>query len=709
MNGMGSYQFEWVPFYKEVAREMLNYKQNRKDVLKWIYEKINEQFVSYLHDSDKERLTDIDPFTVMGIFNRGIKNDNRILIAEEFKKFFSVKEHVPKNFYGIPVLFNTMSHFFSFKGNRQKSDIDNLWNLFEQALENGSDLEVIFNKVRKQYGININVTMGLYWISPETFLSFDSKNRIYLYKRYKINIGSKLPNYREYISIVDDIRNKMKKGIIRENSFPELSYNAWMENLDSEDDVKMPEAWRKQVVELWRHKKNIILQGAPGIGKTYEIPELVVRLCDRFSEVINRSSIVAEYEKLVKEGRVVFTTFHQSMDYEDFVEGIKPVIVDDCVNYEIVDGVFKKLCNIAQNQIEYNNVLGIGKNPAVWKVSLVSTYDNPVRTDCLKNGYIRIGWDAYGETIEEDTKYESGGRIVLDAFINRMQLGDIVMSCYSNRVIDAIGIVTGEYYWNASFTQYKRVRSVRWLVKDIREDIYELNNHKAMTLSTVYRLNNISLNDVMGLLEKYKVINRSSISKNEEPFILVIDEINRGNISKIFGELITLLEPDKRMGEESRLEVTLPYSRESFKVPSNVYVIATMNTADRSLGVIDYAIRRRFAFVRMNPHSLEKVEGFNEELFRKVSELFVSNYDECSVDKYFPEPSEHLSDEFRPDDVWIGHSYFIMIDKNGKDITRQRLRYEIIPILYEYLRDGVFRNTKKVEDVIHELNEYVNN
>lgn len=140
--------------------------------------------------------------------------------------------------------------------------------------------------------------------------------------------------------------------------------------------------------------------------------------------------------------------------------------------------------------------VNISDEAIVWKVSLSGTGDNPVRSDCMKNGYIRIGWDGYGENITEETDWSihnGEGKTILNAFINTMKVGDIVMSCYSSRTIDAIGIVTGEYEWHDNFEHYKRVRKVKWLVKGINEDIVKLNDGKTMTLGTVYKLNAITL------------------------------------------------------------------------------------------------------------------------------------------------------------------------------------------------------------------------
>ena len=334
----------------------------------------------------------------------------------------------------------------------------------------------------------------------------------------------------------------------------------------------------------------------------------------------------------------------------------------------------------------------------------MTTYSNPVRTDCLKNNRIRIGWDQYGAEVSEDTNYEYGGRIVLDTFINKMQIGDIVMSCYTNKIVDAIGVITGEYVWDDKLTEYKRTRAVKWLIKGIEEDIYEINKKTTMTLSTVYRLNNISLENVMDILKKYKIVKTDSVIKNEKPYVLIIDEINRGNISKIFGELITLLEADKRLGEKNEIKATLPYSKEEFGIASNLFIIGTMNTAARSLGFMDYAIRRRFAFVELISDELD-VEGFKKDLFKVITELFVKSYEEY-INENKIEPSIYLSNEFRPEDIMIGHSYFIMKDKNGKDITDLRLNYEIIPILKEYLKDGVFKDKIGIEKVIEKLSNY---
>lgn len=466
--------------------------------------------------------------------------------------------------------------------------------------------------------------------------------------------------------------------------------------------------WYDDVVRTWERRKNIVLYGAPGTGKTYDVPELAVRLCDPafMAAEPSREEIVSRYNQLKTEKRIAFTTFHQSLDYEDWIEGLRPVVNENNqVTYEIESGIFKKLCEEAERPVVKDKQVGIADNAVVWKVSLAGTGDNDVRSDCMKNSYIRIGWDGYGPVISDETDwsvYNGEGKQILDAYINKMKIGDIIMSCYSSQTIDAIGVVVSDYEFEDKFPNYKRVRRVNWLVKNINENIVEMNDGKTMTLGTVYRLNSITLDNVKSILEKYNT--SSKMEENDKAYVMVIDELNRGNVSKVFGELITLLEADKRKGRINAESVVLPYSKKVFHIPNNVYLIATMNTADRSLGSLDYAIRRRFAFIAEKPFGLE-VEGFNEELFELVSSLFVKNFDEYKESGWDLtmklESADTLSEEYKPEDVWIGHSYFLMQDEEGNDNTTDRLLYEIIPLLEEYVRDGVL--TAEAQGVIDEL------
>lgn len=696
--------FTWVPYYKEFAEKLLQYQENRTNLCRLIYDHEDELLINYLHDEGgkDDRFTDIDPFTTFGLFNRGISMKNRVSSAALFKRLLNISADVPSDFDGVPILNNQKSHFFGFRPDRKPDDIENLWRLFVKVVKK-EDFENEYNALLGQFLIGVNITMALFWVRPEDFLAFDSSNRAYMKGRYGIVLPNRAPAYSAYMSILNDIKKKMKEDVIKEKTFCELSANAYNGALNGAGQTRYDD-----IVGIWRRRKNIVLHGAPGTGKTYDIPELAVRLCDpRFmSKGRNREEIVNRYNQLKDDERLTFTTFHQSLDYEDWIEGLRPVVNETSqVTYEIEDGVFKRLCEAAERSKLEGNQYGISPDADVWKVSLKRTGDNDVRKDCMDNGYIRIGWDEYGDDVSDETDGSSRndkGKLILDAYINKMKVGDIVMSCYSSKEIDAIGVITGEYRYDESLPAYKRIRPVHWLIKGKRENIVETNGGKEMVESTVYRLKSIHVEDVEAILEKYGVFIEQK--EDDKPYVMVIDELNRGNVSKVFGELITLLEADKRKGSKNEESVKLPYSKKSFHVPDNVYLIATMNTADRSLGSLDYAIRRRFAFISERPIGLVD-DRFNAELFEKVSRLFVKNFDAYKASGWDATmrllPADTLCDEYKPEDVWIGHSYFLMQDEEGVDNSRERILYELIPLLEEYVRDGVL--TADAQAVIDEL------
>lgn len=458
---------------------------------------------------------------------------------------------------------------------------------------------------------------------------------------------------------------------------------------------------------------NTILYGPPGTGKTYHTAIYAVAIIENKElaeiEQEDYAEVLARYNDYKANGQISFTTFHQSYGYEEFIEGIKPVVVVDedsdeqsDVQYAVLPGVFKDFCEKATRLTNSSQVASyaINKNPNIWKVSLEGTGDNPTRTECLENNHIRIGWDSYGKDITDETDFSSeGGKKPLNAFINRMRVGDVVLSCYTATTIDAIGIVAGEYEWHDEYQHYKRLRKVNWIVKNIEEDIMEITNGITMTMPSVYRFSSITLNDVLRIVDKYKTIQTpDNISKKN--YVFIIDEINRGNISKIFGELITLIEPSKRLGEDEEMEVILPYSGKPFGVPNNVYIIGTMNTADRSIATIDTALRRRFYFKEMlpNPDVLKDVyvEDISiSELLTRINKRIAVLYDR-----------EHT----------IGHAYFMSLKASPTiDALAKIFENNIIPLLQEYFYEDyekirlVLGDNKKDEEtqfIVAKSNDY---
>ena len=250
-----------------------------------------------------------------------------------------------------------------------------------------------------------------------------------------------------------------------------------------------------------------------------------------------------------------------------------------------------------------------------------------------------------------------------------MQKGDIVLSCFTSTSIDAIGVVTGEYEHREEYDDCRSLRKVNWLVKGIEENIMGITNGTPMTASSVYRFPNVTLNDVLGIVKKYnpEEPETETVTPN---YVFIIDEINRGNISKIFGELITLIEPSKRIGEKEEMTAILPYSAKPFGVPNNIYIIGTMNTADRSIATIDTALRRRFRFKEMLPDStvlkeIPEINGISvSSLLETINKRITALYDR-----------EHT----------IGHSYFMPLkDSPTMDTLAMIFKNDIIPLLQEY-------------------------
>ena len=678
--------FNWSNFYEEFATILLEYKNDRKNLiskLQNVYEEIGMKLPKM--ESNGEIL-DIDPFTIFGLFNKGITDDNRKRILGEIAKQFNLKNKVPFSFEGIPLVNNLRSTFFNFAEERGENDINNLWEVFESAIRyadnptqgNKLKIESTYNNVIKQKGIQWNITMGLYWIRPNTYINLDSKNREFIIKQKilpqqfikEVNQFKNVPNGEQYIQLCDLLLEKIKDGQYGYRDFKELSFIAYERNM-SVDTVTQHNTQNTDIA------KNTILYGPPGTGKTYNTVMYAVAIIEnkKLEEIKkeNYTEVIDRYNKYKEDGLIEFTTFHQSYGYEEFIEGIKPVIHSDeedetDIQYEVVPGLFKKFCDIAGKPILRKEKcdIGINESPTIWKISLEGSGENSTRTECMKNEHIRIGYDEYGREITNLFK-GAAGRHILNYFINDMSIGDIVMSCYDCNTVDAIGVVTGEYEWHDEYAQYKRLRKVNWIVKGIKENIIKINNGSRLSNPTVYKLR-MDLSDVMEIIEKYSK-NTIEVEEKKKNHVFIIDEINRGNISKIFGELITLIEPTKRIGQTEGQKVRLPYSQKLFGVPNNVYLIGTMNTADRSIATIDTALRRRFNFKEMLPDA-EVLDGIYVE--------------DVSIKDIFIKMNKRITVLFDREHT-LGHAYFLPL-KDAQTIETLANIFEnsIIPLLQEY-------------------------
>ena len=534
-------QFTWIPIYQEFARELANWQNRQNELISFLENLRSEGFViTPLNDKSKAGirfpLKEIDPFTFFGVFNRRIQYDQRIQILARIKQYFKLKSDLPEDLNGLPVLDNRKSWFFATKATRETNDIPTLWNVFQLALKKSplksKEFLKAFDEAASVNGANVNLTMGLFWINPNTFLNLDETNRSHL--------GIKLPT--------DGLNAKFYAETIKQcsagkKSFPEISLEAWgfqnarskmvaepkrtyrtksakqpysIENLLS-DGAFLTEEYAAEILERLQSKKALILQGAPGVGKTFLARKLAYALMEETDSE-----------------RCEMVQFHQSYSYDDFVRGYRP-LAGQPGTFGLQNGVFYEFCQ------------------------------------------------------------------------------------------------------------------------------------------------------------------RAAGDHNRE-YVFIIDEINRGNLSQIFGELLMLIESDKRGVENSVPLVYHTKGEARFYIPSNLYLIGLMNLADRSLAMVDYALRRRFAFFTLHPQ-------YESEIFRQW--LLDGDMNPQLVNlivKRMTALNQTIkADPLLGENYQIGHSFFCPTGESfaGLDENWYRaiVRTEIIPLLKEYW----FDNPKKAEDTERDL------
>ena len=427
------------------------------------------------------------------------------------------------------------------------------------------------------------------------------------------NISEVLKHQQSIFNAIEKELNRAQiSGFLRHNKeeLEKMAFDAdfRIEVLDqSENQINIDELI-KNINELMSNTDktpatplNQILFGAPGTGKTYHTKKMAVEIINGKKER-TREEINKEYEELIEAGQIVFTTFHQSLSYEDFIEGIKPETIDGNVTYEVKDGIFKSICkNAFSKEITSDNF-------EVVYQKLLDEIDNSVDNKLVLETLVHAKEFTIYKNSKNNIRFHSNTEKANEAVIKKE-----VLEHY---------LKTGEVLDWAPYTK-------------------SVANY---------------------IIEKYNYIQNEAIEPKKH--VLIIDEINRGNVSAIFGELITLLEEDKRKGNPERTEVKLPYSGDNFSVPNNVYIIGTMNTADRSVEALDTALRRRFSFVEMQP---------KPDILSKVGEV-----DLRKLLKTINQRIEVLIDK----DHQIGHSYFIGI-QDIEDLKRT-FKDKIIPLLEEY-------------------------
>ena len=458
-----------------------------------------------------------------------------------------------------------------------------------------------------------------------------------------------------------------------------------------ESDVEIPITDASKRSGISFAPLNQILYGPPGTGKTFETVNAALAILDpAFLEANseNREMLKQRFDELNSSGDIRFVTFHQSFSYEDFVEGLRAVTDDNGnLRYEVVDGVFKNLCQSAISRVTKQSDKPVDiSGRRIWKMSLGNSLgdDAYIYDECIESGYAMLGWggsidftgckdrQAIIQRLTDNGRSSSPDDYsvtAINTFMHKVRIGDLVIVSEGNFKFRAIGEVTGDYQFLSRGEQegYGGARKVNWLRVYAPSRSYDELLNNQFSQMTLYNLKPsvIDMGKLQALLAEAKTGDHAPTKAK----VLIIDEINRGNISRIFGELITLIEPSKRLGSAEALNTILPYSKSPFSVPNNVYLIGTMNTADRSLAGLDIALRRRFTFREIGPQP------------NLIAEFNVPGIPVGRMLATINERIEVLLDR----DHCIGHSYFMPL-KNDPSLKRLGAVFEqeLIPLLKEY-------------------------
>lgn len=689
-------RFQWTEFYMELASALLPYKNNRSELiakLKTIFADAGMNFP--FKERGKEVYEDICPFTVFGSFNKGITNANRIALLEQFAKQFSIKAAVPTEFDGIPVVMNLSAWFFAYKENRGEHDIENLWDLLEKAIaysdeastDNKNAFIAVYDTVTKQKMIKWNITMGLYWARPYTFINLDSTNRAFItdvdnmphyFTTIFSDINKGLPDGRNYLFMCEQAKNALNQKEYEYHSFPELSYYAWKSNqlgkteetttTTVDSNIKETNYWIYSPgdnASMWDefYKSGIMGIGwddvtdLKGFSSKEEIKDYMKKVYDPSYSYKNNAHCLWQFANEIKVGDVIFVKkgMHKIIS--------KGIVTSDYI-YDTSRSTYKHIRKVDwQNKGEWEH-----PGQAVMKtLTNISAYP-----DYVQKLLALFAEDTSEEVSEQkEIKYPLYSK---DDFLNEVYMDEDTYNTLTELLEAKYNVILqGAPGVGKTFAAKRLAYSIMGQKDTSRVAMVQFHqSYSYEDFIQGYRPSKDGFELENGTFYKFC---KEAEEDNERPYFFIIDEINRGNLSKILGELMMLIEKDKR-GEK----IKLLYSNEWFTVPQNVRIIGMMNTADRSLALMDYALRRRFAFFDFAPAFSS--EGFKNYLAEKNSQKLESLITAVESLNNTISSDESLGDGFR-----IGHSYFCTDDEVTDEWLKSVVEYEVIPLIKEYWFD----------------------
>ena len=789
--------FEWTNFYMEFANELLKYKDNRKELI---------DKMKLIKDINISKITmgdDIAPFSIFALFNyQGIAHHKKINILKSIKNEFKIEVETPKNFDGIPAMNIYKLRFFDTQGQQAKIDIENLWNIFEAAInyadnktnENREAFINAFDLAKDIKGNKWKLTQGLYWIRPFNYINLDNPSRKFIienniipdYNKYLSDANKSMINGEEYLTICDKLIESINNNNYEFKDLTELSFSAYytiniiQKNTDKvnnndkkEEDLLMNFEWTKFYIEFAKelleyknkdkHKELIEKMKFVFNGIDKEIPEAVYReyMVDAFTVfgLFNKGHAHQTRVNIVKAIKEEFKIQCEAPKLFDGIPVVNPInacFFNPKGNVEEIENeinslweLFEIAINYADNNTNENRQKFIEKYDAInikgtkFKLTIGLYWIRPFRyinLDDTNRKFIKAKLPDYAKYIEnfpngkeylelcdkllEDIKNnkcefkhfpelsekawkflnnppthlpQQTEKYDKNKFLQEVYITEKEYDKLKNLILDKKNIILqGSAGVGKSYAAKRLAYSI--IGEKDNERVKMIQFHQSYSYEDFimgYRPKNET--DGFELKEGvfYKFCKEAEMDENKEnKYFLIIDEINRGNISKIFGELFMLIENDKR-GEEYALELVYK-DDEKFFVPENLYIIGLMNTADRSLAMLDYALRRRFIFIDIEP-------AFNKPQFK--NDLENKNIDKDLINKIiekFTKLNETIkSDKTLGKGYTIGHSYFCNRKNLSKEDYEDIINYEIAPTLREYWFDNEDKAEKEIKELLN--------
>lgn len=812
--------FTWIPFFNELSKQLLQFRDNRTPLVNWIYDNL-QGYIGHLKDApDGKRVPDVDPFTVLAIINRGISFDKKVAVCAKLKDYLQLSESIPQDFNGVPEMNSQRSNFFGFEADRKEGDIERLWQVFEDAVDD-KDISKSYDALNGQFLIKFNITIGLFWIRPDKYLPLDTRSQELL-KGMGITLGrvSFLP-YKDYENVMRQLNKKMQAESLGFSNYAEMSFYAYQQKDDTRSQAPQEVAYWTyspgRNASKWDEcvKDGIMCIGWDELGDLTRYStrdEMTLEIKKQYStdgSAKNSSLAVWQFATEMKPGDIVFAkrgrkqiigqgvvesgySFDASRSEHKHVRRVKWIHVGEWATDEASS--MKTLTNVSRYSDYVNKLLNLTAPKATPSVAATPDQQYWWLTGSPSYWSPSRDWEI-GEDIDYTLYNEKGNKRRVFKHFYEAKAGDPVIAYESTPVLQIVALgqvveeTDGEVLYvkkiedlahpvpyseilanpllqksepvmnrcqgslfsltQAEYDEIMRMIREANSVKSEHESydaekfldqvFVNLNDYKHLT-HLLLRKKNLILQGAPGVGKTFAAkrlayammgekddsrVTQVQFHQNysyedfvmgykpnaaggfelrqgvfyqfckkaeadaERKYFFIIDEINRGNLSKIFGELLMLIEKGYR-GKE----IQLAYTHEAFSVPDNVYIIGMMNTADRSLAMIDYALRRRFSFFEMKP-------GFEHPCFMEQVKRLLDPKLEKLVKAIIELNSVIEDDDSLGSGFCIGHSYLcdLGVDYDLQDIVE----YDIIPMLREYW----FDNNSKFEQQAQRLRDAI--